>query len=225
MVSGVAEGTPVKYKSNKKGFFSSAPNQAPPPPPQATQAQPPSHLPNINKRFSDGDLRPWPPMYTGRSPTNEHTHNNTHGSNNNTNNTHHSNNFRSLSGNKHNGSNNNYIHNGHNINKTANNSNANGNNYAHSVYQRNKYNFHMGNGNKSVSSMTSLAASTKSGKGGSGGAKQAQDYYMLSHPYVMNSLAVAPPSEGSVYASRDSNLVMVAKDREKNRFRKLRYLH
>lgn len=203
MVSGVTSEAPApaKYKPAKKGFFQSS-SAATSPPPQQPSAVAPQlhHQPNAGKRFSDSDLRPWPPMYNGRAvrPSDE--------------------NFRSLASSNGKG------------NANFKNASANGggkkgasgsisnNNYNHSIYDRNKYNFHGNGGGKSVTSASSMVSSN-------GNSKSAKDYYMLSQPYVMNSLSV--PSDGSLYGgshggSRDVNLLMVAKEREKSRFRKLR---
>lgn len=247
MVSGVIDQHPAKYKSNKKGggFFStSSPQQAPPPPPPQLSAVAVHHN---NKRFAESDLRPWPPMYGGRSqryPTpdeqqHHHHHHQQHNNNNhnanghqhphhhakqhNTSNAQHNNNFRSLSAQKLNGSNNgasapsHYKNNTHKVPSSA----AAAAAAAAGIYERNKYNFNMGKSSISSSMASSLASSAgghSNNGGGGGGGGGSQDYYMLSQPYVSNSLA---PSEGSVYASRDSNLLM--KEREKNRFRKLRF--
>lgn len=194
MVSGVTD-VPTKYKSKKNGggFF----------PPQHHQSangqlaavSSPPHHPNSNKRFSDSDLRPWPPMYNTGSvrPTDE--------------------NFRSIASSKH-------SPNYKNTSASTNGKSSNGqNNY--SIYERNKFNFHNG---KSVTSSSSAVSSNGSqiNNGNNNNNHHAKDYYMLSQPYVMNSLSV--PSDGSVYGGRDPNLLMAAKEREKNRFRKLRFV-
>lgn len=213
MVSGVTD-APTKYKSNKKGYYPSvAPHHrissgSSNGGGSGVMHHHQSSLHNT-KRFSDGDLRPWPPMYTSGGRSSSGTPSSSDSSH-----------FRSLSGGSggQNGKSNPNYKNIMPNNKT--------NFSANSVYERNKFNFHhngkainggvpishhLPSSNNRHSTTSSCCSSSKNAN---------KDYYMLTRQsYMMNGSAL-----GSVYngASRDSNLLMIAKEREKNRFRKLR---
>lgn len=111
--------------------------------------------------------------------------------------------------------------------------NFNGNHYGYnnSIYGRaNKFNFHQFN---------MVAAAAAEGKYASAmnlaNKKNAKNYYLISQPYMKNSLAMPSPppsngSSGSFYgrtttdypAMNNGNLMLMPQDKEKNRFRKLR---
>lgn len=170
MVSGVEI---QNYKSNK-----------------AYYSAPPSHTStNLSgKRFSDGALRPWPPMY--RAPSSRS----------------HMANYQALSTTS--------------AKLNFNNFNGNANHYSNnSIYGRNKFNFQQ---------LNVAAVTAHSGKYASSvnlsNMKNAKNYYLVSQPYVKNSLMM--PGGGSFYGrtpeinNNNTNLLMV--DKEKHRFRKLR---
>lgn len=117
--------------------------------------------------------------------------------------------------------------------------NFNGNHYGYnnSIYGRaNKFNFHQFN---------MVAAAAAEGKYASAmnlaNKKNAKNYYLISQPYMKNSLAMPSPppsngSSGSFYGRtttttaanaaadypNNGNLMLMPQDKEKNRFRKLR---
>lgn len=111
--------------------------------------------------------------------------------------------------------------------------NFNGNHYGYnnSIYGRaNKFNFHQFN-------MVAAAAAAE-GKYASAAMnlankKNAKNYYLISQPYMKNSLAMPSPppsngSSGSFYGRTTSdypnngNMLLMPQDKDKNRFRKLR---
>lgn len=108
------------------------------------------------------------------------------------------------------------------------NNNFNGNHY--SIYGRaNKFNFHQ---------FDMIAAATVEGKYASAmnlanKQKNAKNYYLISQPYMKNSLAMPSPppsngSNGSFYGRttadypNNGNMMLMPQDKDKNRFRKLR---
>lgn len=121
--------------------------------------------------------------------------------------------------------------------------NFNGNHYGYnnSIYGRtSKFNFHQFN---MVAAAAAAAAAAGDGKYASAAMnlankKNAKNYYLISQPYMKNSLAMPspPPSNGSAgsfygrttapnaadYATNNGNLMLMPQDKEKNRFRKLR---
>ncbi|XP_031632485.1 WD repeat-containing protein 47 isoform X4 [Contarinia nasturtii] len=109
--------------------------------------------------------------------------------------------------------------------------NFNGNHYGYnnSIYGRaNKFNFHQFN---------MVAAAAAEGKYASAmnlaNKKNSKNYYLISQPYLKNSLAMPSPptsngSTGSFYGRttadypNNGNMMLMPQDKEKNRFRKLR---
>lgn len=199
MVSGVTD--VQNFKSNKVYYSTSL-------------SQPPPSL--SGKRFPESALRPWPPMYrtaTASSAASARAQMATYQA-------------MSVSSAKLNYTNN---FNGDHYN------NSNGG----SIYGRTKFNFQQFN-------MAAAAAAASNGKYTSSTAnmKNAKNYYLVSQPYVKNQLML-PNGGGAFYGHHtadysknfngtmannhnnnhsgiNGNVLMVASDKEKNRFRKLR---
>lgn len=183
MVSGEIQ----SYKSNK-GYYSAPSSHAP------------LNHPAAGKRFSDGALRPWPPMYRTPSARAQMAS------------------YQALSSNKFNF--NNFNSNHLNNNNNNNNNNSNNINANNSIYGRNKFNFQQ---------LNMAAAAAANGKYASAmnlaNMKNAKNYFLVSQPYVKNSLALPPG--GSFYGrttdmNNNSNANIMLADKEKGRFRKLR---
>lgn len=110
--------------------------------------------------------------------------------------------------------------------------NFNGNHYGYnsSIYGRaNKFNFHQFNmvAAAAAESKYASAAMNLANK------KNAKNYYLISQPYMKNSLAMPSPppsngSSGSFYGRttadypNNGNMILMPQDKDKNRFRKLR---
>lgn len=125
--------------------------------------------------------------------------------------------------------------------------NFNGNHYGYnnSIYGRtNKFNFHQFNMVAAAAAAAAAVAGGGDGKYASAmnlaNKKNAKNYYLISQPYMKNTLAMPspPPSSGGSfygrtttaiapnavadYAANNGNLMLMPQDKEKNRFRKLR---
>lgn len=172
---------------------------------------PSSHAPSSlssGKRYPGNALRPWPPMY--RSPMNRAQMAT----------------YQALST-------------APPPAKLNYNNNFNGNHYGYnnSIYGRtNKFNFHQFNMVAAAAADSKYAAAMNlANNHNNANKKNAKNYYLISQPYMKNTLAMPspPPSNGSSgsfygrttadYNTNNGNLILMApNDKDKNRFRKLR---
>lgn len=202
MVSGVT--APPKYKSNKRFFGTSSTSQHTTPP-----ASPGHHQNSNHKKYSDNGMRPWPPTYKSDSSTSRPSS---------------MENFRSLSSSSSAKFYHNNTTNGNNGHHAGSINNNNNNNYKNSIYEAKKFNYHSpiqqqhngSNNGDGRNSPTSFNLSVGSGTNG----QNNKDYYLMPPPYENSKIA---EQNGTVFYEQDSNMMLKARDREKNRFRKLRY--
>lgn len=208
MVSGVT--APPKYKSNKRFFGSSssqhstgtttATTTTPPASPGRQHHQNSSNSQYSSKKYSDNGMRPWPPTYKSDSSTSRPSS---------------MENFRSLSS-----STAKFYHNNTTNGNQQQQHSASNNNYKNSIYEAKKFNFH------STSTTTHQQQQHNSGNGNSPTSglnenygQNNKDYYLMPPPYENSKMA---GQTGSIFYDQDSNMMLKARDREKNRFRKLR---
>lgn len=195
MVSGVT--APPKYKSNKRFFGSSSSQHTTPPPSPGHQ-----HNPNSigHKQYHpDNGMRPWPPTYKSDGSVGAGGRQS-------------SENFRSLSTSAK------FFHN----NTASGNGHSNGakNNYKNTIYEAKKFNFHSTSSQRSKGDPDNGSPTSFNLSGTNGSYANNKDYYLMPPPYENSKLA---GQNGTVFYDQDNNLLLKAKDREKSRFRKLRY--
>lgn len=195
MVSGVT--APPKYKSNKRFFGSSSSQHTTPP-------ASPGHHQNSNghKKYPDNGMRPWPPTYksdsSGGRPSSME-------------------NFRSISSSAK------FYHNNTTTNGNGHHGasiiGGNNNNYKNSIYEAKKFNFHSQHNGSNVDGNSTSSFNLSGSPNGNYGQNN-KDYYLMPPPYENSKLG---GQNGPVFYEQDSNMMLKARDREKSRFRKLRY--